>query len=223
MWEDHGPGYAAAVATSGPFGEQEIRQEILFCLLGGYGVPYELAHSAAKVLWRRGVFGAGGRTGARLERLATDLLSRPMFEPRKQDGSQRRYRFPKRKAHLIRRAEEWMRELPGSSVRAALATCRTEIDRRDALCDCPGIGLKTASWILRNTGLGERLAILDVHVVRAMVGAGVLSGSERFPRDYIKVEGQFLAWCDDLGAEPAAFDLLIWEHQRGEVSWPKSW
>jgi thermostable 8-oxoguanine DNA glycosylase len=37
-------------------------------------------------------------------------------------------------------------------------------------------------------------------------------------RDYEIVEDTFLAWCQDLEAPPAAFDLFLWEFQRGRIS-----
>ena len=86
--------------------------------------------------------------------------------------------------------------------------------QRGFLCQCPGIGPKTASWILRNLGLSNDLAVLDIHVIRALRDAGRI-GSVNLPRDYEIAEYAFLNWCDELGADPAAFDLFIWEWQRG--------
>jgi len=95
----------------------------------------------------------------------------------------------------------------------------SEGKRRQLLCDCPGVGPKTASWLLRNLGLAFGLAVLDVHVMRALQMAGRIT-SERLPRDYDLVEAQFLLWCDELGASPAAFDLFVWEWQRGSLTSP---
>lgn len=39
----------------------------------------------------------------------------------------------------------------------------------------------------------------------------------RLPRDYGAAERAFLDWCRDLGALPAAFDLFVWEWQRGSL------
>jgi thermostable 8-oxoguanine DNA glycosylase len=62
-------------------------------------------------------------------------------------------------------------------------------------------------------GLAERLAVIDIHVLRALVDAGRV-GDVRLPRDYLAVEARFLEWCADIQAPPAAFDLLLWEWQR---------
>jgi hypothetical protein len=37
------------------------------------------------------------------------------------------------------------------------------------------------------------------------------------PRDYEAVEQAFLMWCHELDAAPAAFDLFVWEWQRGTL------
>ena len=35
---------------------------------------------------------------------------------------------------------------------------------------------------------------------------------------YEEIETAFLDWCRELSAPPAAFDLFIWELQRGDLS-----
>ena len=58
---------------------------------------------------------------------------------------------------------------------AELVAIVDERERRRFLCNCPGVGLKTASWLLHNLGLASELAILDVHLLRAMRAAGRVS------------------------------------------------
>lgn len=179
-------------------------------------MSYELARSASEVLTEHGIFGHCERQGDRLERYLRDILNRPCFEPRKLDGERRRYRYPRRKASLLRQADAWVRVRAPSGLLQALMERGRESERRRWLCECPGVGPKTASWLLRNVGLGNGLAILDVHILRALEGAG---RAERYilPRDYEAVELSFLAWSKELGAPPAAFDLFLWEHGRGAV------
>ena len=90
-------------------------------------------------------------------------------------------------------------------------------DRRKILLGCPGLGLKSASWLLRNLGMGDGLAILDVHLVRALQDAKRIADEIRLPRDYYAVEDAFLDWCHELDAPSDAFDLFIWEWQRGTL------
>ena len=74
---------------SSPVSEADSRRELLFCLLGGHGVSYELSLSAADVLINKGIFGECERRGDRLQRFVQDLLTRPSFEPRRRDGMPR--------------------------------------------------------------------------------------------------------------------------------------
>jgi N-glycosylase/DNA lyase len=78
------------------------------------------------------------------------------------------------------------------------------------------MGLKSASWLLRNCGLAAELAILDVHVLRAMQESG--RASVNVVDDYEELERAFLVWCHELGAEPAGFDLLLWEWSRSNAA-----
>jgi N-glycosylase/DNA lyase len=190
-----------------PRGEADLRRELLFCLLGGHGISYELNASAAAILWDRGLF--HGWTPRHPE-LEAELSAR-QFEPRRRDGTARRYRFPTRKAGILADAAAWL--YATGPLLPLLRRCEEERDRRRLLCACPGIGPKSASWLLRNCGLAERLAILDIHVIRAMRESGRLKGYA-LPRDYEAIEEQFVAWCDELGAEPGGFDLLLWDWSR---------
>ncbi len=190
--------------------EDDLRRELIFCLLGGHAVPYELARSSADVVSTVGVFDAE-RDDAELLALLERELSTPQFLPRRVDGSLRRYRYPRRKAQLLVACRAWVNGL--DSLREALLGASGERARRELLCRCPGVGPKSASWMLRNCGLGENLAILDVHVLRAMASAGRLEPAS-LPRDYDRVEAAFLAWCHELGASAGAFDLLLWEFSR---------
>jgi thermostable 8-oxoguanine DNA glycosylase len=138
-------------------------------------------------------------------------LAAPQFEPLRTNGELRRYRFPSRKAQLIAAAQEWLYDQ--DSLTAALAELESDGARRKLICQCPGIGLKSASWLLRNTGWASELAILDIHVIRAMEGCGRIR-DVHLPRDYERVEQIYLAWCDEIGSDPARFDLVLWDFSR---------
>ena len=196
-----------ALAASNECG---LRHELVFCMLGGHGVTFELALSAADVVMAICPFESFW-TEIELEKVLREELSAPQFDPRRKDGSLRKYRYPNRKAQLLLQARAWVLDSGGLSEGLAAINCERE--RRRWLCSCPGIGPKSASWLLRNTGYAEHLAILDVHILRAMKEAGRLSGS-RLPQNYDEVESQFLAWCEELDAPVSALDLFLWEWQR---------
>jgi N-glycosylase/DNA lyase len=191
-----------------------LHQELCFCLLGGHAVSYELARSATDVVMALDPFDPCW-TEAELRQAIEGELSAAKFDPRRRDGSLRRYRFPTRKAVLLGSAVAWVSA--GAGLRIELRRRAGEGERREWLCECPGIGPKSASWFLRNTGYAEDLAILDVHILRAMREADRL-GTLELPRDYLAVEARFRTWCEEIGASVAAFDLFLWEWQRGDIA-----
>ncbi len=216
-WETMWPAFAQAydeLVVPGPAaGEPELRRELLFCLLGGHGITFEMSLSALQAVAEVDVFGPGHDPDGLQDELVA-LLTDRRYEPLCKDGTPRRYRFPHRKAELICQARSWI--LAAGSLANHFAARACERDRRAWLVGCPGLGPKSASWMLRNTGWANDLAILDVHVLRAMTEAGVIA-DVRLPVDYEAVERRFLDWCDRLGASPQVFDLFLWEWQRGTL------
>lgn len=215
VWTAFSQAYDECVGwESSAANEEDFRRELVFCLLGGHGVTYELSLSALKEVDRLKIF-APHWTREELHKALACELVRPQFKPLRKDGSLRRYRFPHRKASLIAAAREWV--LAQGTITSLLELIPDERHRRDLLCDCPGLGPKSASWLLRNTGYAANLAILDIHVVRAMNEHGRIGAELIVSRDYESIEAEFLTWCDELGARPNALDLFLWEWQRGTL------
>ena len=204
--------YRQAVTPSPVISHVDVEDELLFCLLGGYGITEEHGRSAWKTVRQLEPFSEAWEDDD-LIRILMATLEYPQFEPLRADGSPRRYRFPRQKAAIIVKAREWIRD------RKPLDECLLywddPNDRRRLLIGCPGLGLKSASWLLRNLGMGDGLAILDVHLVRALQDTKRIANDVRLPRDYYMVEKAFLEWCRELDAPSDAFDLFIWERQRG--------
>ena len=189
----------------------EVEHELLFCLMGGFGVSYEHGLTASQIVWQLEPF-SEELEDCQLFDLISSALIRPQFGPPKADGTLRRYRYPFQKASTIVKVRNWLRcNKPLHERLLEFGSCQ---ERRVFLIGCPGIGMKTASWLLRNLGLGTELAIIDIHVYRALVEAGRIPISTRLPRDYGIAEKAFLEWCKELGAPPDAFDLFIWHRQR---------
>ena len=206
--------YLEAIRNPEAIDPLDIESELLFCLLGGFGITYEHGRSATEVIWRMRPFAEGWEEHDLFEKVSV-ALRQPQFEPAKADGALRRFRFPIRKASIIVKARNWLLSNgPLYHRLLVLGNCR---ERRRYLCDCPGIGLKTASWLLRNIGLGADLATIDIHVLRALIEAGRAPDNVTIPRDYELIEDAFLEWCRELDAPPAAFDLFVWHWQRGTL------
>jgi thermostable 8-oxoguanine DNA glycosylase len=213
MWPAFAQAYDELVSPGPPASEPELRREVLFCLLGGHGISYEMNCSAATAVEQLDVF-SNHHVANTLSDELIGVLTAPRFDPPCKDGSPRRYRFPRRKAALIVQARAWV--LSTGSLIDHLSACSSEHQRRAWLVSCPGLGPKSASWVLRNTGWAHDLAILDVHVLRAMADVGVI-GDAQLGSNYEAVERRFLDWCGQIGAPPGVFDLFLWEWQRGTL------
>jgi N-glycosylase/DNA lyase len=210
VWTKHHQRFAEIASPREPLDEDSLRRELVFCLLSGHGVRYEHAASAAEILATLAVFDRS-RDQVALEQEVSSCLSQRAFLPLRRDGSRRRYRYPTAKARIIAGAVTWVHESDGLVNELTRRHCTAS--RRTWLCSCPGIGLKTASWLLRNGGWSDDVAIIDVHILRALTEAGVIAGAE-LPRDYLRVEQAYLNWCRSLAASPASLDLFLWEVQR---------
>ena len=213
-WRVVGDLYCKAVGLPALVKPHEIEDELLFCLLGGFGITYEHGRSASSTVRHLRPFSGDWEDESLFNELLSVLMC-PQFEPRRRDGSFRRYRFPKQKASAIVKARHWI--IDHGPLYERLHQFPSPRDRRKFLSQCPGVGFKTASWLLRNLGLGSGLAIIDVHVLRALLMAKRIPKDVRIPKDYEMVEEAFLAWCDELDAPSAAFDLFVWHWQRGTL------
>jgi len=213
MWPAFEQAYRELVPPGPLAREHELRRELLFCLLGGHGITFEMSRSALEAVEELDVFAPRQDDDSLQEKLAA-LLDQPRYDPPRADGSPRRYRFPRRKAALICKARIWV--LAQGSLSHQLRAHDSEYDRRTWLLGCPGLGAKSATWLLRNTGWARSLAILDIHVLRAMTDAGVITQA-RLPAEYEAVERCFLEWCERIDAAPGVFDLFLWEWQRGSL------
>lgn len=207
--------YCRAVCRGEAVEIHEIEDELLFCLLGGFGITYEHGKSAYVTIRQLKPFSGDWISGHLFEAVLSTLM-RPQFQPRRKDGSLRRFRFPRQKASAIVKARRWVHIQDPLDER--LFQLSSPRDRRRFLSECPGMGFKSASWLLRNLGLGSELAIIDIHILRALLDAKRILPDIRIPRDYELAEEAFLAWCDELEAPPAAFDLFVWHWQRGALS-----
>ncbi len=175
-----------------------LAEEIGACLLGGYGMPFQLANAAYERLRTAGVFDrAANWTG--------DLIEGLLLTPLMVDGRNRRYRFPRQRSVRLAAALDVVRPL------ATLADePRDDVAFRNLLLGIPGMGHKTASWVVRNRRASNHVAIVDIHIARAGVVAGVFLPSWKLPRDYLLFEQAFLMWASQAGLAARFLDACIW-------------
>ncbi len=175
-----------------------LSEELVFCMLGGYGITAELAMAAFEVC-------RDARLITHFEASAdawTAQLQRPLMV----NGRQQKYRYPKQKARYIADAMVHLQKNPltGFDGRGL----------RDELLKIKGVGPKTAGWVARNYLDTDEVAILDIHLIRAGQLCGVFTPSQRIERDYFEMEARFIDFCNALTARPAVLDCLIWDQMR---------
>jgi N-glycosylase/DNA lyase len=173
-----------------------LAEEVALCLLGGYGVTEATAFGAFCRLRERDLLDVcAPPTVAQVEQA--------LMEPIHVGERVLRYRFPHQRAERVARTLAALNRNPPPETLGARSL-------RDWLVQLPGVGPKTASWVVRNRTRSDDVAIVDIHIRRAGVFAGVFDQQWRLPHDYSMFEGAFCAWAR-LGNVPTAdLDACIW-------------
>ena len=178
-----------------------LEEEVVYCLLGAHGAPAEIGLAASR-------------------RVCSFLRARPEWKPNSTElerllrdplvvnGRARavRYRFAAQRARYLADTLKALAE--------ADFDCLGDVALRDALRQLPGIGPKTASWIVRNWRASDHVAILDVHIVRACAAIGIFPTGAQPARRYLDLEQRFLAFCDATHSRASAMDAVMWSTMR---------
>ena len=174
-----------------------LLEEIVACLLGGYGLKAEM-----------GLLAFHRMRNLRLIRPKVGLseIESAICRPFSLNGKKVHYRFPHQKAKYIysflQRADiEEFENIYGCAL-------------RNKLMSVNGIGPKTASWIARNYGNCEDVAIVDIHIYRAGRLAGFIDRNWDIQRDYFKIEESFLDFCNSINASPSKMDSIMWNQMK---------
>jgi N-glycosylase/DNA lyase len=177
---------------------QTFPEELTACLLGGYGIPAEVGLAAFCRL----------RDESLISELCTDqqLLERRLQEPLCVNGRWVRYRFWRQKAMYLSTAY--------SSLKTNELSTGDALRLKTELMTLPGIGPKTASWIVRNWLGSDQVAILDIHVVRAGLLMKLFSPEDDVSKDYPRMEARFVSFSQALGVPTSDLDALIWGMMR---------
>ena len=82
-----------------------------------------------------------------------------------------------------------------------------------------GLGYKEAGHFLRNIGMGDKIAILDRHILRNLAKYGAI---KEIPPTltktrYLEIEEQFRQFSRKVGIPMAELDLLFWSQETGEI------
>ena len=190
MWELEHPRHYKLGGT--------LEDEIIACLLGGYGIPAEVGIAAYERIRSE----CGGSYEALTEEgFVLDLLSKPL----EVKGRQLRYRFARQKSHFLSSSFQMLPEIDQSL---------PDRELRDEITTLKGIGPKTASWVVRNWRDSDRVAILDIHIIRACEHLGLFEPGWKVDRHYLAMEEAFLAFAGVIGARASLLDSVMWNVMR---------
>lgn len=177
---------------------QTFAEELTACILGGYGIPAEVGLAAFYRL----------RDELLISELCTDeqLLERRLQEPLWVKGRPAKYRFWRQKATHLSAAY--------SAIRTHEIPTNDALKLRARLMTLPGVGPKTASWVVRNWLGSDWVAILDIHIVRAGLLMNLFSPEDDVRKDYSHMEAKFISFSQALGVPTSDLDALIWGMMR---------
>jgi len=82
-----------------------------------------------------------------------------------------------------------------------------------------GIGFKEASHFLRNIGMGNNFAILDVHILRNLKKYGVIDEMPKSlsKKKYLEIENKMKGFAETIGIPVDELDLLLWSEETGFI------
>ncbi|QCO17184.1 hypothetical protein D3869_18150 (plasmid) [Azospirillum brasilense] len=178
--------------------DSTLEESVGFCLLGGYGITAELNHAAFVRLRDVGAFHPPG--------LDEDQILGHLRAPLDVGRRRVRYRFPAQRAHRLAVAMDMLGDIELDT--------QSPLEVRRSLMTIPGIGPKTASWIVRNWLGSDDVAILDIHIVRACQVMRLFGDKVSLPRDYEVLERRFLDFAHGLGVRASLLDALMWREMR---------
>ncbi len=175
---------------------ETLAEEVAACLLGGYGMPAGLAVAAYRRVRDAGLL-AGMPDAAEIEALLSEPLSIGVHV--------RHYRFARQKAQYLSACLKGL---------ADFSIPEEDLIFRDQLAQLPGIGLKTASWIVRNIRSSSVVAVIDIHILRACRCMGLFPEAWDPQRNYRDLESRFVAFAGAIDASAAMLDCLMWDYMR---------
>jgi N-glycosylase/DNA lyase len=129
-------------------------------------------------------------------------------------------RFGEKKASYIIKARELFANDSELKIKSKLKTFNSSQEARDWLVqNVKGLGMKESSHFLRNIGIGNDLAILDVHILKNLHKYGVIKEIPKSltPKKYLEIEVKMKEFAASIGIGFAELDLLLWSKETGMV------
>ncbi len=127
-------------------------------------------------------------------------------------------RFYDQKACRLMGARGFFKESGKLSIKSKVFSGEPEHIREWLVKNVKGLGHKEASHFLRNIGLGEKLAILDRHILKRLKGYGVLREVpiSLTPKRYLEIEREMRKFSKRSGIPLSHLDLLFFSDATGK-------
>ncbi|MDH5202805.1 MAG: N-glycosylase/DNA lyase [Nitrospirota bacterium] len=129
-------------------------------------------------------------------------------------------RFHNKKSEYIVRARKFFMNNGTVCMKHALSQFRDICKCREWLVkNINGLGYKEASHFLRNIGFGEKIAILDRHILKNLRQLGIIA---EIPQSmsrtrYFQIEKNMVEFARQIGIPVSHLDLLFWFKETGEI------
>ena len=129
-------------------------------------------------------------------------------------------RFKNKKAQYLVKARKLFMNDGRISIKPLLSKFDDIYECREWLVkNIDGLGYKEASHFLRNIGLGEKIAILDRHILRNLNKLGII---EEVPGSisrakYMQIEKNMIEFSKKIDIPLSHIDLLFWYKETGEI------
>lgn len=129
-------------------------------------------------------------------------------------------RFKNKKAEYIVKARRFFMNNGKLCIKPALKGFDNIYECREWFVEnITGIGYKEASHFLRNIGLGDKIAILDRHILRNLVQFNII---KEMPKSitrsrYIQIEKDMKDFAKRIDIPVSHLDLVFWCKETGEI------
>lgn len=178
--------------------DEHIFRELCFCIL----TPQSKAiycDEAIRKLVRSGLLSKGDKSDIK--------------------ASLRRVRFPNSKASYLIAARKVFKNSRGFDVKSKIDEGNIPKTREWFVKNIKGLGYKEASHFLRNIGLGDNIAILDIHILRNLEKYRVIKEipSSISRKIYLDIENKMREFSLKIVISLPELDLLFWSSQTGFI------
>lgn len=129
-------------------------------------------------------------------------------------------RFKNKKADYVVRARKLFVKDGRVSIKPLLNMFADIYECREWLVkNIDGLGYKESSHFLRNIGFGEKIAILDRHILRNLKEIGIIEViPESMSRTkYLQIEAKMKDFARQIDIPISHLDLLLWYKETGEI------